>query len=40
VDHGAWHTLPLRKTGTNTWEIVLPELRVWSMVMLNSNNHQ
>jgi dextranase len=40
MDHGAWHTLPLRKTGTNSWEFVLPELRVWSMVILNRNNHQ
>lgn len=37
VDHGAWHPLPLHKTGTNTWEIVLPELRVWSMVKLSPN---
>jgi dextranase len=40
VDHGAWHKLPLCKIGTNTWEIVLPELRVWSMVILSPNNHK
>lgn len=38
VDHGAWHALPLHKIGTNTWEVVLPELRVWSMVILSPTN--
>lgn len=39
VNHGAWHELPLHKTSTDTWEVVLPELRVWSMIILRQNKH-
>jgi dextranase len=39
VNHGAWHELSLRKTGADTWEVVLPELRMWSMIILSPNKH-
>jgi dextranase len=34
VDHGVWHVLPVQKLGEGSWQVILPELRVWTMVVL------
>lgn len=36
LDHGAWHALPVHRIDRDCWEITLPELRVWSMVVLQT----
>lgn len=36
IDHGAWHRLPVRRLAPDQWELTVPELRIWSMLVLQT----
>jgi len=36
IDHGSWHRLPVHRLASGQWELVLPELRIWSTVVLQT----
>src|SRR6266568_569592 len=37
IDQGAWHQLTPHRAENGAWEIVVPELKYWTVVILNHN---